>query len=201
MIDTPTLNWQKNPDGLLPVIVQDADTAQVLMLGYINRDALKQTVRTKQVTFYSRSKKRLWTKGETSGNTLGLVDVKVDCDGDALLIQARPQGPTCHNGARSCFGDSELPLETLGVLMRTISERSLSGDSSSYTKQLLNGGADTYGAKILEEAEEVVRAAKGEGKKRTAEEAADLLYHLLVLLQGQDIGIVEVANELLRRRK
>ena len=100
MMDPSSLNWGKNPDGLLPAIVQDAETAQVLMLGYMNRDALEQTVRTKQITFYSRSKKRLWTKGETSGNTLGLVDVKVDCDGDALLIQAQPQGPTCHNGER-----------------------------------------------------------------------------------------------------
>ncbi len=201
MIDYETINWQKNADGLLPVIVQDADTAQVLMLGYMNCAALKATLATKQVTFYSRSKKRLWQKGETSGNTLRLVEITMDCDADTILVQAIPCGPTCHTGSQSCFGESELPMVTLGYLLRTISERASRGTSNSYTKVLLDGGVDACGAKVLEEAEEVVRAAKGEGEQRTVEEAADLLYHLLVLLEQREISFDRVATELKKRRK
>lgn len=201
MIDISAPNWQKNADGLLPAIVQDAGTAQVLMLGYMNREALEVTISTKLVTFYSRSKKRLWQKGETSGNVLTLISIKMDCDGDALLVQAQPRGPTCHTGTRSCFGDDELAMETIGVLTRTISERAVGNDDNSYTKQLLDGGIDLCGAKVLEEAEEVVRATKSEGAERTIEESADLLYHLLVLLEGQNIKLEDVAMELRMRRK
>lgn len=201
MIDTSILDWQKNSDGLLPAIVQDCDTAQVLMLGYMNAEALEKTLDTKLVTFYSRSKKRLWQKGETSGNALDFVDVKLDCDGDALLVQARPRGPTCHRGIQSCFGNQELSVETIGLLVRTISERAASNDKNSYTKQLLDGGIQVLGAKVLEEAEEVVRAATSEGTKRTVEESADLLYHLLVMLKSQKIRLEDIASELRRRRK
>lgn len=201
MIDIATINWQKNSNGLIPVIVQDADTAQVLMLGYMNREALEQTVKTKLVTFYSRSRERLWIKGKTSGNSLNFVDVKVDCDGDALLVQTRPDGPTCHTGKRSCFGEDELALETMGLLVRTISERAMSGNSNSYTKKLLDGGIEACGAKVLEEAEELVRAAKKEGKKRTVEEVADLLYHLFVLLENEGIEIDALSKEFRNRRK
>jgi len=201
MIDISAPNWQKNAYGLLPVIVQDVGTAQVLMLGYMNAEALEKTLETRLVTFYSRSKQRLWQKGETSGNALDLVDIKLDCDGDTLLVQARPRGPTCHNGTKSCFGNEELPLEAIGVLIRTISERTSSGNSNSYTKKLLNGGVEACGAKVLEEAEEVVRAAKQEGKNRTAEESADLLYHLLVLLQEQGVMLEDVTDILKNRRK
>ncbi|MDD5026812.1 MAG: bifunctional phosphoribosyl-AMP cyclohydrolase/phosphoribosyl-ATP diphosphatase HisIE [Candidatus Peribacteraceae bacterium] len=200
-MDTSTLDWQKNPDGLLPVVVQDCDTAQVLMLGYMNQEALEQTLQTKLVTFYSRSKGRLWQKGEASGNVLQFVSISPDCDRDCLLIRAKPKGPTCHTGKKSCFGDDELPLETIGQLIRTIAERASGGDCTSYTKQLLDGGVDACGAKVLEEAEEVVRAAKQEGKQRTTEEAVDLLYHLLVLLENQNIGLSDISAELRKRRR
>lgn len=200
MKNSLTPDWQKNPDGLLPAIIQDARTGQVLMLGYMNEEALKQTQRTGFVTFFSRSKGRLWKKGETSGNTLQFLSATDDCDDDALLIRAIPTGPTCHTGERSCFGADESALETLGLLVETIRKRSESHDEASYTKQLLDGGIDAYGAKVLEEAEEVVRAARGEGKQRTIEEAADVLYHLLVLLRGEGIEIDDIAKELQRRR-
>ncbi len=198
--DLSTLDWRKNPDGLLPAIVQDANTARVLMLGYMNEEALRRTRETGWVTFYSRSKQRLWKKGESSGNTLRLVSAAADCDGDAILVRAVPAGPTCHTGATSCFAAEELGPETLGELAETIRSRSDSGPEASYTKRLLDGGVDAYGAKVLEEAEEVVRAARCEGKTRTVEEAADLLYHLFVLLRGQHIELGDVARELRRRR-
>jgi phosphoribosyl-ATP pyrophosphohydrolase/phosphoribosyl-AMP cyclohydrolase len=188
-------------DELLPAIIQDARTGKILMLGYMNNEALKQTKQTGFVTFYSRSKKRLWQKGESSGNTLKLVSVDTDCDRDALLIRAMPKGPTCHKGTTSCFDAEELPIETFGNLIMTIKERSSSSSDTSYTKKLLEGGIDAYGAKVLEEAEEVVRAARSEGKQRTTEEACDVLYHLLVLMQGEGIDFDEVADELRKRRK
>lgn len=196
-----TLDWRKTPDGLLPAVVQDARTARVLMLGYMNEESLRQTRQSGYVTFYSRSKKRLWRKGETSGNTLRLASVAVDCDGDAILVRAIPAGPTCHTGSRSCFDAEELAPETLGELIETIRERSENGPAGSYTKRLLDRGLDAYGEKVLEESEEVVRAARHEGKTRTIEEAADVLYHLFVLLRGENIELGEVAEELRRRRR
>lgn len=201
MIDTFALDWQKSPDRLLPAIVQDCDTGRVLMLGYMNQEALEETLKTGLVTFYSRSKSRLWQKGETSSNMLQFVSCTSDCDKDAILIRARPKGPTCHIGTKSCFGDEELAMETIGLLIRTIAKRASSEDSTSYTKKLLDGGVKACGAKVLEEAEEVVRAAQGEGKQRTVEEAADLLYHLFVLLQEQNIELHDISCELRRRRK
>lgn len=196
----PSLDWQKDPTGLLPVIIQDERTGQVLMLGYMNEDALTKTQETGFVTFYSRSKKRLWMKGEESKNTLSVVSISTDCDKDTLLIRAVPKGPTCHTGERSCFTLEEGPLETLGLLIETIRDRSQSTSGKSYTKELLDGGIEAYGAKVLEEAEEVVRAAREEGKQRTIEEASDVLYHLLVLLRGQDVELADFAAELKRRR-
>lgn len=201
MIDPTTLNWQRTADCLLPAIVQDAGTGRVLMLGWMNEEAMRSTIRTGFVTFYSRSRKCLWRKGETSGNDLRLVECTMDCDRDALLLRAIPRGPTCHNGTASCFADmEESPLETLGVLIRTIDERAAGKNERSYTRALLQGGISAYGAKVLEEAEEVVRAAREEGGQRTIEEAADVLYHLFVLLRGQNIGMNAVADELRKRR-
>ena len=171
------------------------------MLGYMNEEALRTTTESGFVTFYSRSKKRLWKKGETSGNVLEFISVANDCDNDALLIQAIPQDPTCHTGNRSCFTSEESPLETIGLLIETIRGRSEANSANSYTKQLLEGGIEAYGAKVLEEAEEVVRAAREEGKQRTVEEASDLLYHLLVLLRGQDVELTDIAEELRHRRR
>lgn len=200
-LDPSSLDWQKNGDGLVPAIVQDAETDQILMLGYMNAEALAATLSSGFVTFYSRTKKRLWKKGETSDNTLKFVSAAQDCDNDALVVRAMPAGPTCHNGTRSCFPADESALETIGLLIQTIRDRSQGNASASYTKDLLDGGIQAYGAKVEEEAEEVVRAAREEGKQRTVEEAADLLYHLLVLLRGQDIELADVAEELRRRRK
>ncbi|MDD5040801.1 MAG: bifunctional phosphoribosyl-AMP cyclohydrolase/phosphoribosyl-ATP diphosphatase HisIE [Candidatus Peribacteraceae bacterium] len=200
-LDLTTLAWRKNPDGFLPAIIQDANVGRVLMLGYMNQEALIQTQMTGFVTFYSRSKKRLWKKGETSGNTLSFVSASSDCDGDALLIRAIPTGPTCHTGEQSCFSMEESALETLGNLAETIRQRAENSSEGSYTRLLLKGGIGAYGAKVLEEAEEVVRAARDEGKQRTIEEAADVLYHLFVLLRGQGIELNEVAEELRDRRK
>ena len=187
--------------NLIPAIVQDADTSQVLMLGYMNQEALQKTRETRLVTFYSRSKKRLWQKGETSGNRLELVEIKEDCDQDALLILARPTGPTCHTGSTSCFSNDPVSsLEVLGRLIRKIDYRSKNADAStSYTKELLDGGVEACGAKVLEEAEEVVRAARLEGKQRTIEEAADVLYHLLTLLKVSDVSFDSVLQELQKR--
>ncbi len=196
-----TLDWGKNPDGLLPAIIQDARTARVLMLGHMNQESLRQTQRTGFVTFYSRSKKRLWQKGETTGNTLRLVSLTGDCDGDAILVRAIPAGPTCHTGKPSCFESEELAPESLGLLIETIRDRSNAGSAGSYTKRLLDGGVNSYGAKVLEEAKETVRAARREGRTRTVEEAADLLYHLFVLLRGEGVELDDVAAELRSRRK
>ena len=142
-----TLDWHKNPDGLLPAVVQDANTARVLMLGYMNEEALRRTQETRLVTFYSRSKQRLWKKGESSGNTLQFVSAWADCDSDAVLVRAVPAGPTCHTGETTCFTAEELGPETLGELGETIRRRSESGSEASYTKRLLQGGVDAYGAK------------------------------------------------------
>jgi phosphoribosyl-ATP pyrophosphohydrolase/phosphoribosyl-AMP cyclohydrolase len=200
-MNSSTICWNKEGTGLLPAIVQHARIGQVLMLGYMNAEAFDVTRKSGQVTFYSRSKGRLWTKGESSGHHLQLVSIAADCDGDALLIRALPQGPTCHTGNASCFDAEETALETIGLLVETIRHRSTSISAFSYTRELLDGGVESYGAKVLEEAEEVVRASRSEGKQRTIEEAADLLYHVLVLLRGQDIELSDVADELRRRRR
>lgn len=201
MIDPSTLNWRKG-GGLVPAVIQDDRTGRVLMLGYMDEAALRRTLATRRVTFYSRSKRRLWEKGETSGNTLSLVSVFPDCDGDVLLIRTVPTGPTCHTGQMSCFGeDGESALETVGLLIATIRDRFVSGSPESYTKHLLDSGVEAYGEKVLEEAAELVRAAKGEGRGRTLEEATDLLYHFLVLLRGQGVELQEISEELRKRRR
>ena len=181
--------------------MQDAHTARVLMLGYMNEESLRRTRELGLVTFYSRSKQRLWTKGESSGNSLRFVSAAVDCDGDAILVRAVPAGPTCHTGEPTCFAAEELGPETLGVLVETIRRRAESGADTSYTRRLLDGGVAACGAKVTEEAEEVVRAARSEGKTRTIEEAADVLYHLFVLLRQQHLELADVAAELRRRRR
>jgi phosphoribosyl-AMP cyclohydrolase / phosphoribosyl-ATP pyrophosphohydrolase len=198
-------------DGLVPGVVQDAATARVLMLGYLDREALAATLDTGQVHFHSRSRDALWRKGETSGNTLEVVDVATDCDGDALLIRARPAGPTCHTGAVSCFdaavaGNPPAPqgFASLEDLWATIASRATERPGGSYTVRLLEGGVDTAGRKVLEEAGEVLLAAKdhaaGTGADdRLAEEAADLVYHLLVLLAERRMAPDAVLAVLARR--
>lgn len=182
----------KKPNSLIPAIIQDARTGKVLMLGFMNKEAYQKTRETKRVTFYSRSKKRLWTKGETSGNYLEVVEIKPDCDRDALLIKARPQGPTCHSGDYSCFGEQSDSLEFLLFLYNLICERKEKFSPHSYTAQLLANGTERILEKVKEESQEVVQAVQKEGKERTIEEISDLLYHLLVLMAVQDIGLGEV---------
>lgn len=190
----------------IPTVVQNASTLEVLMLGYMNRDAFKKTQQTGKVWFYSRSKQRLWMKGETSGNVLNVIEMRLDCDGDAILIFARPEGPTCHTGARSCFGVggrlSQNPLSLgvgfLGALFDLIQQRKNELPEGSYTTYLFRGGLSKILDKVEEESEEVVRAAREESDERVAEEVGDLLYHVFVLLaqRGVDLkALIEVLEK------
>ena len=185
----PKIDWKKTA-GLVPAIVQDAATLQVLMLGYMNAEALKKTLRTKRVTFFSRTKNRLWTKGETSKNFLHVVDVTVDCDNDTLLIQAAPDGPTCHRGTPSCFGDHGASgAGFLAHLDQVVAERLKSGDKSSYTVRLVKEGIARVAQKVGEEGVETALAAMQKNSKEFAGEAADLLYHLIVLLRAKKLSL------------
>lgn len=191
--------------GLVPAVVQDATTGRVLMLGWMNAESLALTERTGIVHFWSRSRGRLWRKGETSGNELRLVDLVVDCDGDTLLVRVVPTGPTCHTGTESCFdaiGDRGFGLDDL---WRTIVQRVTDRPEGSYTARLADGGVDACARKVIEEAGEVVLAAKDHERdgppERLAEEAADLLYHLLVLLAERDVPLEEVLGVLAARSR
>ena len=196
---TPKIDWKKNA-GLVPAIVQDAATLQVLMLGYMDTAALKKTLRTKKVTFFSRSKQRLWTKGESSRNFLHLIDVKVDCDNDTLLVTVRPDGPTCHRGTPSCFGASGVSgVGFLAQLERTVVERIKSGDKKSYTARLAKEGVARVAQKVGEEGVETALAAVKSGKKEFVNEAADLLYHLIVLLQVKKLSLADAVAVLKQR--
>lgn len=183
--------------NLIPTIIQDASTGQVLMLGYSNAESLAKTKATGRVWFYSRSKGRLWEKGETSGNYLKVVQIAEDCDQDTILITVQPVGPTCHTGQVSCFGStSQGVLYTLAELIMT---RQQQLPANSYTTSLFQAGKGKIVAKVIEEAAEVVNAALNETPQRLTEEAADLIYHLLVLLTQQGVTLKEVTAELARR--
>lgn len=188
------IDFDKYPDGLAPAIVQDNCTMEVLMLGYMNREALEQTLEQGKVTFFSRSKKRLWTKGETSGHWLLVQSVAEDCDQDAILIQAQPLGPTCHTGARSCFGQKPAAAAK-GFLYRLqdhIAQRIESDDEHSYTKRLFQKGMNKIAQKVGEEAVELVIEAKDDNDDLFKNEAADLLYHFLVLLRAKNMRLEDV---------
>lgn len=182
---------------LIPTIIQDATTGQVLMLGYSNAKSLVNTKATGRVWFYSRSKERLWEKGETSGNYLKVVQVSEDCDQDAILIQVRPSGPTCHTGQVACFGSASQGY--LYILAELIMTRQQQLPAGSYTTSLFQAGTGKIVAKVSEEAAEVVNAALTETPQRLTEEAADLIYHLLVLLTQQGVTLKEVTAELEQR--
>lgn len=191
-------------DGLIPAIIQDANTWQVLMLGYMNKEALEQTLEEETVTFYSRSKERLWTKGETSGNTLKLVDLQADCDNDTLLILAEPQGPTCHTGKKSCFHQKKFKpkagkMDFLMELEELIQSRREELPKDSYTTYLFNKGIDKIAQKVGEEAVETVIESKNSKKKKLVGEAADLIFHLMVLLVERDISMKKVVKRLKKR--
>ena len=195
-------DWAKG-EGLLPAIVQDATTGAVLMLGYMNEEALRRTQSEGRVTFYSRSKARLWTKGETSGNFLELVSLCIDCDQDAILVQANPKGPTCHNGTTSCFAAAPATtIERIAFLARLegiIAERSKSAPEASYTAKLLAAGPHRIAQKVGEEGVEVALASVGDDNAKVISESADLLYHLLVLLKSRGLTLAEVTAELASR--
>lgn len=176
------LAWEKM-DGLLPSAVQDAQTGRLLMLGYMNQEALAATLSSGFATFYSRSKRRLWTKGETSGNRLSVLSVHEDCDGDALLVFANPEGPTCHLGTESCFGGELEGPGWLAKLKRIVAERARSDDEASYTRKLVAEGAGRIAQKIGEEGVEIALAAVTRDNQGCIEETADLLYHLTVLME------------------
>ena len=187
--------------GLMPAVIQNAVSGRVLMLGYMNREALQKTLDTKQVTFWSRSKNRLWTKGETSGHFLNLVDIATDCDNDSLLILVDPQGPTCHLGRESCFGDLAHSLEFIAQLEKILSERKKASPDSSYTASLYAKGTKRIAQKVGEEAVETALAATVHNRQETIDEASDLLYHLLVLLQQENLNLSAIAENLKLRHE
>ncbi len=195
-----TIDFEKM-NGLVPAIVQDADDGTVLMLGFMNQEALRQTLEERQVVFWSRSKKRLWKKGETSGNILDLVSVEADCDRDALLVKAIPRGPVCHTGQRSCF-DNAAGLNRYSVLRKLVSiirARKSDLPEDSYTTKLFKRGVSYIGQKVGEEAVELAIAGQYQDQARCIEETADLLYHTLVLLEAKGIGLNDVFGELEKR--
>ncbi|HEV8692878.1 MAG TPA: bifunctional phosphoribosyl-AMP cyclohydrolase/phosphoribosyl-ATP diphosphatase HisIE [Lysobacter sp.] len=192
------LAWDKQ-NGLLPAIVQDADTLRVLMLGYMDRAALQATLDSGRVTFYSRSKQRLWTKGESSGHYLDLVGIDVDCDDDTLLVQARPNGPTCHLGRASCFPTA--PGDFLAELEALIARRDRERPQGSYTTRLFESGVRAIAQKVGEEGVETALAAVAQGNAELAGESADLLYHLVVLLRARGLSLADAVAVLRERHR
>ncbi len=192
-------DFAKMPDGLVPAVVQDDRTGAVLMLGYMNQEALEKTLETGLVTFFSRSKQRLWTKGETSGNTLRLRDIRLDCDQDAILLKAEPAGPVCHTGDDTCWGERNQAVYFLPVLENIIWERKNAAPENSYTAKLFASGIPKIAQKVGEEAVETVIESLGENRERLLNESADLLYHLLVLLAAKEVRLEEVEDVLKNR--
>lgn len=193
------MDFKKYADGLIPAVVQDAKTNKVLMLGFMNEEALNKTKSSKQVTFYSRSKKRLWTKGEESGNFLNVVEMLVDCDNDTLLIKAEPQGPVCHKGTDTCFNEVNKTEDFLFELENIIQNRMKNPVEGSYTNLLLKKGLNKIAQKVGEEAVELVIEAKDENKEKFLNEAADLMYHYLLLVNAKGFQLQEVIS-ILRSR-
>ncbi|MCD6204441.1 MAG: bifunctional phosphoribosyl-AMP cyclohydrolase/phosphoribosyl-ATP diphosphatase HisIE [Candidatus Marinimicrobia bacterium] len=187
--------------GLVPAIIQDEKTGKVLMLGYMNREAYDKTAESGKVTFFSRSRQKLWTKGETSGNFLDVKAILVDCDGDTLLVKAQPAGPTCHTGADTCFNEANTPSDFLHELERVIADRKANPKKNSYTNKLFDAGIQRIAQKVGEEATEVVIDAVRGNVPRMKEEIADLLYHLLVLLADKDVLLDDVLEVLEKRHK
>ncbi len=198
------LNYEKYADGLIPAIVQDPNTQAVLMLGFMNAESLKITQETGRVTFYSRSRNELWTKGENSGNYLDVVSIKADCDEDTLLIVARPVGPVCHTGSATCFGAKNaepIPTDLLIELENVIDQRRSEKTDGSYVASLFEKGINKIAQKVGEEAVELVIEAKDDDLGKFTSEAADLLFHYLILLRAKEVSIANVLDELETRRK
>lgn len=197
------IDFTKSAHGLIPAIIQDSETKSVLMLGYMNEESYQKTLDTKKVTFFSRSKQRLWTKGEESGNFLNLVDIKNDCDNDTLLIQVKPQGPTCHTGSDTCWQESNnQEYGFLSKLEKTIKSRRENADSEkSYVASLFEKGINKIAQKVGEEAVEVVIEAKDNNDDLFLNESADLLFHYLILLQAKGFQLNDIVNVLKGRHK
>lgn len=193
------VKFSKYPDGLVPAIVQDETTLRVLMMGFMNEEALEVTRQTGRVTFFSRSKGRLWTKGEESGHFLECREVLLDCDQDTLLVKAKPHGPTCHTGADTCWGEKNEPADFLYYLERIIAERKASAPESSYTAKLFARGINKVAQKVGEEAVELVIESKDDNKELFLNEAADLMFHYLVLLRAKGYNFSEVIDVLKER--
>lgn len=198
--DSSKIDWAKT-DGLIPAVIQDARSLRVLMLGYMNQEALQKTLDSSLVTFFSRTKQRLWQKGETSGHVLRVKDIKLDCDQDTLLIMTDPEGPTCHLGTETCWGEpAEANLAVLADLAKTIHQRRVKPEPGSYTAKLFEAGIARIAQKVGEEGVEVALAASTKSDT-LANEAADLLYHLLVLLEATDTDVNTVMKVLQERSK
>lgn len=195
------IDFSKDKEGLVPAIVQDAETKNVLMLGYMNEEAFEKTRETQKVTFFSRSKQRLWTKGEESGNFLNLVDIQVDCDKDTLLVYVNPQGPTCHTGTDTCWGEKNTSeMSFLTQLEEVISDRRSNPENEkSYVASLFRSGINKIAQKVGEEAVEVVIESKDDNDELFLNESADLLFHYLILLQAKGFSLEDV-TEILRAR-
>ncbi|GGG98829.1 histidine biosynthesis bifunctional protein HisIE [Polaribacter pacificus] len=197
------IDFNKNNDGLVPAIIQDAITKNVLMLGYMNQEAFDKTQKTKLVTFFSRTKNRLWTKGEESGNTLQLIDTKLDCDNDSLLIQVQPTGPTCHKGTDTCWAEENSPnYGFFSTLETVIADRVANKDSEkSYVASLFAKGINKVAQKVGEEAVETVIEAMDSNDELFVYESADLLFHYLMLLQAKGFTLKDIEAELKKRQK
>ncbi|GAB3796063.1 bifunctional phosphoribosyl-AMP cyclohydrolase/phosphoribosyl-ATP diphosphatase HisIE [Spirosoma humi] len=196
----PEINFDKSPDGLIPAVIQDAETGKVLMLGYMNREAYDKTVAEQVVTFFSRSKQRLWTKGETSSNFLHVREILIDCDGDTLLIKSAPDGPTCHTGADTCFDEvNQGKGQFLNYLQNIIHDRKINPSEKSYTTSLFGRGVNKIAQKVGEEAVELVIEAKDDNDDLFKGEAADLLFHFLVLLEQKNMNLDDIVAVLQTR--
>jgi len=196
------INFTKYADGLVPAIVQDANTKTVLMLGFMNQAAIDATLAEGKVTFYSRSKNRLWTKGEESGNFLNYISMSLDCDQDSLLIQANPEGPVCHMGTDTCWGeDNNNSIGFLNQLEKIIADRKNADPSSSYVASLFAKGINKIAQKVGEEAVEMVIEAKDNNEQLFLDESADLLFHYMILLQSKGYALADVAKVLAQRHK
>jgi phosphoribosyl-ATP pyrophosphohydrolase/phosphoribosyl-AMP cyclohydrolase len=195
------IDFEKSSDGLVPAIVQDAQTQKVLMLGYMNRDSFELTNETGKITFFSRSRQKLWTKGETSGNFLEVKEILTDCDADTILIKANPTGAVCHTGADTCFNEKNTSENFLVELEKVIQSRKANPNENSYTSKLFQSGLNKITQKVGEEAVELIIEAKDENSELFKAEAADLLYHLLILLSAKNLELSDIIDTLKQRRR
>ncbi len=199
MIDINELDWDKG-DGLLPAIIQDADNLRVLMLGYMSKESMEKTLKTKRVTFFSRSKQAIWIKGETSGNFLDFISVDIDCDKDTILIKALPQGPTCHTGTQTCFNDENgASIQFLKTLSMLINQRNKNRPEGSYVTTLFEEGKSRISQKVGEEGVELALAHMKDDRDEILNESADLIFHMMVLLENSNLSIDDVC-EILEKR-